>query len=215
MATFLHVGCGRKRKNTTTREFDSPDWDEIRLDIDPRVKPDVVGSITQMDAIETASMDAIYSSHNLEYLHPHEIPLAMGEFARVLKPEGYLVITCADLQAVAVLIAQDKLMHTAYKSPAGAITPLDLVFGLQKALARGDMHMAHRCGFTQSVLVATLKSSGFTAVASMRRPATFDLWALASISPRSAEDLQTLAQSHFPASTKKTGTAVAVPADAS
>jgi predicted SAM-dependent methyltransferase len=215
MAIFLHVGCGRKHKNATTRGFNTPDWTEIRLDIDPRVKPDLVGSITQMDAVETASMDAVFSSHNLEHLHAHEVPMAMAEFARVLKPEGYMVIACPDLQAVAALIAQDKLIHPAYKSPAGTITPLDMVFGLQKALARGDMHMAHRCGFTQSVLVATLKSSGFAAVASMRRPAKFDLWALASISPRSAEDLQTLAKSHFPAGVKQPGTAVAVPADAS
>ena len=62
MATFLHVGCGHQRKNATTREFDSPDWNEIRLDIDPGVQPDLVGSITQMDGVETASVDAIYSN---------------------------------------------------------------------------------------------------------------------------------------------------------
>ena len=215
MATFLHVGCGHQRKNATTREFDSPDWNEIRLDIDPGVQPDLVGSITQMDGVETASVDAIYSSRNLEHLHPHEVPLAMSEFARVLKPEGFMVITCLDMQAIAVMIAQDKMMHTAYTSPAGPITPLDMVFGLQKALARGDMHMAHRCGFTQSVLVASLKSSGFTAVASMRRPHLFDMWALASKLPMEAHALNDLATAHFPLPLKPPGTEVAVPADAS
>ena len=58
----------------------------------------MVGSITQMDAVETASMDAIFSSHNLEHLHAHEVPVAMAEFIRVLKPKGYMVITCPDLQ---------------------------------------------------------------------------------------------------------------------
>ena len=215
MATFLHVGCGHKYKNATTREFGSSGWNEIRLDIDPGVRPDVVGSITQMDAVGSASMDAIYSSHNLEHLHPHEVPMALSEFARVLKPEGFVVITCPDLQAIAAMIAQDKLTHPAYISPAGPITPLDMVFGLQKALARGDMHMAHRCGFTQSVLVASLKSSGFTAVASMRRPHLFDLWALASKSPMEAQQLSELATAHFPLPLKPPGTEVAVPADAS
>ena len=214
MATFLHVGCGRKHKNATTRAFDSAEWSEIRLDIDPQMQPDVVGSITDMQAIQTASMDALFSSHNLEHLHAHEVPKALSEFVRVLKPNGYMVITCPDLQTIASLIANDKLMETAYTSAAGPITPLDMVFGLQKALARGDMHMAHRCGFTQNVLVASLKFSGFAAVASMRRPGMFDLWALASKSPLSSEALHGLAESHFPLPLKPADKAAASPVDA-
>ena len=215
MATFLHVDCGHKRKHATTRGFDTSAWTEIRLDIDPKAKPDLVGSIKQMTGVETDSMDAIFSSRNLEHLHAHEVPSAMKEFVRVLRPDGYMVITCADLQSVATLIAEDKLMHAAYQSAIGPVTPLDMVFGLQKALARGEMHLAHRCGFTQKVLVATLKSCGFTAVASMRRPAKFDLWALASVSPRTAEELQALAQAHFPSAIKKPNKAAVVPADVS
>jgi hypothetical protein len=32
--TFLHVGCGPKHKDQTTRGFAQSDWDELRLDID-------------------------------------------------------------------------------------------------------------------------------------------------------------------------------------
>ena len=215
MATFLHVGCGNKRKNSTTRAFDDAQWQEVRLDIDPRVKPDVVSSITRMPEVQDGSMDAIFSSHNLEHLHAHEVPAAMSEFVRVLKPDGFMVITCPDLQAIAALIAEDNLMQVAYTSAAGPITPLDMVYGLQKALARGDMHMAHRCGFTQKVLVATLKGCGFAAVASIRRPNVFDLWALASKSPRTAEEIEAMALAHFPAGITASGRAQAVPADAS
>ena len=215
MATFLHVGCGHKRKNSTTRAFDHPQWQEVRLDIDPRTQPDVVNSITQMHGVLSESMDAVFSSHNLEHLHAHEIPAALKEFVRVLTPDGFMVLTCPDLQAIAALIAEDKLMHVAYTSPAGPITPLDMVFGLQKALAKGDMHMAHRCGFTQKVLVATLKACGFAAVASIRRPHVFDLWALASKSPRTAEEVKALALAHFPLETATSGTTRVVPEDAS
>ena len=38
MSTFLHVGCGPKRKDQTTRGFNSPDWQEIRFDIDASVQ---------------------------------------------------------------------------------------------------------------------------------------------------------------------------------
>ncbi len=46
-----------------------------------------------------------------------------------------MVITCPDLQAIATLIAVDKLMQVARTSAAGLITPQDTVYGLQKALA--------------------------------------------------------------------------------
>lgn len=215
MATFLHVGCGHKRKNSTTRTFDDPQWQEVRLDIDPRTQPDVVSSITHMHEVSSQSMDAIFSSHNLEHLHAHEIPAALKEFVRVLTPDGFMVLTCPDLQAIAALIAEDKLMQVAYHSAAGPITPLDMVYGLQKALAKGDMHMAHRCGFTQKVLVATLKACGFAAVASLRRPQAYDLWALASKSPRTAEQVKALALAHFPLEKTASDTTRAVPADAS
>ena len=65
-------------------------------------------------------------------------------------------------------------------------------------MARGNLYMAHRCGFTQKVLDGTLRACGFKAVASMARAAHFDLWALASKSPRDEEDLRALAQQHFP-----------------
>jgi hypothetical protein len=34
MKNFLHLGSGPKHKNQTTKAFDSPDWLELRLDID-------------------------------------------------------------------------------------------------------------------------------------------------------------------------------------
>ena len=48
MTSFLHVGCGPKRKDQTTRGFNTPEWAEIRLDIDASVSPDVVGTMTDM-----------------------------------------------------------------------------------------------------------------------------------------------------------------------
>jgi hypothetical protein len=58
--------------------------------------------------------------------------------------------------------------------------------------------MAHRCGFTQKVLSATLLSSGFKNTALMARPKYFDLWALATKAELSEERLRQLADEHFP-----------------
>ena len=51
MITFLHIGCGPKRKAQTTRGFNTPDWTEIRLDIDPDVSPDIIGTMTDMSDV--------------------------------------------------------------------------------------------------------------------------------------------------------------------
>lgn len=199
MKKFLHVGCGRKHKDRTTRAFNSPDWQELRLDIDERVNPDITGTMTDMSAVADASVDAIFSSHNIEHLYPHEVPLALKEFLRVLKPDGFLVVTCPDLQSVCALVAEDKLTDAAYTSPAGPIAPLDILYGHRPPMARGNLFMAHRCGFTKKVLIDTLRSSSFEAVACKRRThPCYDLWAIATKSAISEADLLRLASEHFP-----------------
>ena len=198
MKKLLHVGCGPKRKAQTTREFAQAEWQEVRLDIDPAVQPDVIGTMTNMSAIESNSVDAVFSSHNIEHLYPHEVPVALAEFRRVLKEEGFVVITCPDLKSVCSLVAQDKLTEVAYTSPAGPITPLDMLFGLRPALAQGDLYMAHRCGFTQKVLRNTLLVAGFQSAVSMERPKAFDLWALATKQQVPEERIRELARLHFP-----------------
>ena len=199
MPTFLHIGCGPKRKEQTTRGFNTADWNELRLDIDASVAPDITGTMTDMSALADASVDAIFSSHNIEHLYPHEVPVALAEFKRVLKPDGFAVITCPDLQSVCALVAADRLTEPAYTSPAGPIAPLDILYGHRPALARGNLYMAHRCGFTQQLLTGTLRAAGFAVVASRRRehPA-YDLWAVASVSPRSEDDMRQVAGKHFP-----------------
>ena len=84
-------------------------------------------------------------------------------------------------------------------SPAGPIAPLDILYGHRPALAAGNLYMAHRCGFTERVLTATLQGCGFASVASFRRPTAFDLWALATRSPTEEATLRVLAQTYLPA----------------
>jgi predicted SAM-dependent methyltransferase len=194
--TFLHVGCGFKRIDRTP--FAGRDWREIRLDINPEVKPDLVGSLTDLSAVTAGSMDAVYSSHNIEHLYPHEVPAALSEFRRVLRPGGLALITCPDLQAVAALVAEDRLTEPAYVSPAGPITPIDMIYGHRNAMAEGNLYMAHRCGFTEKVLKATVGGAGFAQAVSLRRPDRFDLWLLATVEPWEPDDLRAAAQALLP-----------------
>ena len=175
---FLHVGCGPKRQNRTP--FAGKPWRELRLDIDASVQPDVVGTMIDMSAVTNGSVDAVFSSHNIEHLYPHEVTLALAEFRRVLKPGGFVLITCPDLKSVCTLVAEDKLTEAAYISPKGEITPLDILYGHRTSMKQGNLYMAHRCGFTAKVLAATLEEAGFTSVVKSR-PQCFDLWALGSV----------------------------------
>lgn len=77
---------------------------------------------------------------------------------------------------------------------------LDSVYGHRPAMARGNVHMAHRCGFTQKVLSGTLQASGFASVATMARGRApfFDLWALASKCECPQAQMRKLAGLHFP-----------------
>ena len=173
--TFLHVGCGREDKSSL-KGFNSTEWREIRFDIDPSVHPDIEGSLTDMHAVGTGSVDAIYSSHNIEHVFPHEVHEVLLEFHRVLKPDGIVVLTCPDLRSVCEAVVNDKLLEPLYVSPAGPITPLDILYGHRGAIEGGKIYMAHKTGFTYSTLNAAFFDAGFKFSVGAARPSNYDLW---------------------------------------
>lgn len=197
--TFLHVGCGHNRKDATTPAFNQLGWQELRFDINPAVEPDVAGTMTDMSAIGDGMMDAVFSSHNLEHLYAHEVPVAIKEFLRVLKDGGFVILTCPDLQSVCELVAQEKLLEPAYMSAAGHVSPLDILYGYRPDMARGNLYMAHRSGFTKKVLLELFIQCGFAqAIVMQRIRPFFDLWIVASKSRMSETRLKELANLHFP-----------------
>jgi ubiquinone/menaquinone biosynthesis C-methylase UbiE len=188
----LHVGCGAATIEKMPKGFKDGSWEEVRFDINPAVRPDVLGTITDMSAVQTNSVDAVYSSHNIEHVYSHEVSAVLGEFRRVIKEDGFAVITCPDLKAVAEKIVEAGLAEPLYHSPAGPIAPLDILYGHIAAVARGETYMAHRTGFTAETLMAQLNKAGFAMIGIARRPAHFDLWALATKKPASEEAVRDL-----------------------
>jgi SAM-dependent methyltransferase len=179
--TVLHVGPGHRQSGAKLPPgFQAGEWQEIRIDIDPSNEPDILGSMLDMSAVATASVDAIYSAHNIEHVYTHEVPVVLAEFLRVLKPDGIAVITCPDLQSVCALVVQDKLTDAAYNAQAGPITPLDILYGHSAAVAAGFHFMAHKTGFTEKSLTQALQTAGFQSIAGKRRSRGLDLWMLAT-----------------------------------
>ena len=197
MKQFLHVGCGPQNK-TSIKGFNHSDWSEVRFDIDPQVNPDIEGTLTDMTLVKTGSMDALFSSHNIEHVYPHEVPMALKEFLRVLKDDGFVVLTCPDLQTVCEAIVKDQLIEPLYQSPAGPISPIDILYGHRGFIAQGNHFMAHRCGFTSSSLNQCFVESGFQQVLSAKRPQAFDLWVFATKVAWPEEKVKAKAMEFFP-----------------
>lgn len=195
---LLHIGCGfATLDQIPIAGFQKGDWQELRLDADASVEPDIEGTMTDMASVSTGFADAIYSSHGIEHLYWHDVPKAFGEFLRVLKDDGFAVITCPDVQAAAAMIAEDRMFDTAYESPAGTITPFDILYSYRPFVEQNPQWMSHHCGFTFSTLTQKLREAGFPAVAGFRRPGAFDLWVVASKSPRSEDAMRALAHDYL------------------
>lgn len=174
----LNAGSGSYAARKLHPVFAREAWQEIRIDIDPQAKPDLVCSITELESLfAPESFDAIWSSHTLEHLYAHEVQSALAEFKRVLKPDGFALITSPDLEAVASLIMDGGLDQIAYTSPAGPITPLDMVFGHSESIARGHPAMAHKTGFTCASIGRRFVDAGFPIV--LVKQEALNLWALA------------------------------------
>lgn len=179
LRTLLHVGCGAAHPDKIPSAFFEPGaWSEIRLDIDEGVAPEIVASITDMAVVADRSVDAVWSSHNVEHLFAHEVPVALAEFHRVLRPGGFALIATPDLQQAAALIAAGQLEDPAYLSAAGPIAPLDILYGHRPSIALGNAFMGHRTGFTAATLERLLLAAGF-ASARVVRDGHFALWATA------------------------------------
>ena len=160
MKTLLHVGCA-SLNISDLKGFDINAWSEIRFDIDESRNPDLAGTIVDLSLVETGSVDAVYSAYNLDHIYPHEVPIALKEFHRVLKDDGIAIIKCPDIQSVCEAIGKDKLLETFYQSPVGPISPIDILFGNRKAIAKGNEFMAKKGGFTYSVLDGALSQADF------------------------------------------------------
>jgi hypothetical protein len=185
--TLLNVGCGHSNISKL-KGFNAENWKEIRLDIDQSVKPDIVGSLTDMNLVETGSVDAIYSAYNLDHIYAHEVPIALGEFYRVLNEDGFAIVRCPDIQKICEVIAQDKLLEPLYESPIGPIYPIDILFGNRKQIARGKKFMAKKVGFTYSVLNQSFGEAGFPARYGGRFPINGGELGLVAFKQKKSED---------------------------
>ncbi len=131
----LHLGCGDQ-------------YFEGYVNIDFRKTPatDVVCGIKKLPYPD-ASADAIELYHVIEHLPRHDLPVALGEWNRVLRPGGKLIIECPDFD-----VAVKEYV-------TGNEKRLDNLFGLQRF--PGDVHFF---GYNFRRLKTLLEDAGFVAI---------------------------------------------------
>lgn len=84
----LNLGAGSKKMSD----------EEETMDIDPLINPDHVHDLNQYPwPIKDNTYEKIYASHILEHLT--DLPQAMKQIHRILKPHGTLVLTCPYAQS--------------------------------------------------------------------------------------------------------------------
>jgi len=178
---LLNVGCGPIDGARLPSHFDS--WRQLRVDVDPAVKPDILADLTDLSKIADSSADAVWAAHCVEHLYEHQVRLALSEFRRVLRDDGFACVIVPDLQTVANYLVADRLHEPLYQSAAGPVTPHDIIFGFGPAIAAGQSAMGHRCGFTPGMLQRCFAGQRFGEVLLRRRSAQLELVALARAIP--------------------------------
>jgi SAM-dependent methyltransferase len=122
-------------------------WSVVRLDIEPRTHPDLIGSMTKIPAPD-ASYEAVWCNNALEHLYPHEVNRALAEFYRVLKPGGYALVMVPNLE---------NAKPTEDVIPEIGMSGLHLFYG-DPALIEEFPYMAHHSGFVSASLQRVMES---------------------------------------------------------
>jgi SAM-dependent methyltransferase len=144
MRTVLLAGAGDEGPQWTEQG-----WSVVRLDIDPRTDPDIVGDMTSLG--DVGPFDAVGCNNALEHLYPHEVDKALRGFHRVLKPGGHVVIQVPDLEGV---------QPTEDLIPEIGMSGLHLYYG-DPARLEHFPYMAHHSGFVESTLRRVMEMAGF------------------------------------------------------
>jgi len=132
----LNLGCG-----------DAPIPNIINCDLYSPLA-DVVADLCELSVFEDGSADCIESHHAIEHLPLADVPRAIAEWHRVLKPGGALVLTCPDLDAVTRLWLKSDRSLDSYEAR--------MLFGSQE-----HQGMFHKSGYSSTTMRRLLSTCGF------------------------------------------------------
>jgi len=138
----LHIG-GQEPKSG---------WKIINIQPGPYV--DYVGNCISLQQFTDSSVDEVYASHVLEHLgFREELPQALQEIWRVLKPRGILRISVPDFETLCGLFINQE-------------APIEEKFSLMMHMfgAQEDENDFHKTGLTWDFLSHFLIEAGFSEI---------------------------------------------------
>lgn len=123
------------------------------LNIQPSPGVDIVGNCTDLSMIPDGTVDEAYGAHVLEHLdYAKELPQALSEVRRVLKPGGLFGISVPDLGILGPLMGDPSLTVDDH------YLIMRMIFGGQS-----DADDFHKVGLTEDILTELLARAGFSA----------------------------------------------------
>jgi hypothetical protein len=142
-------------------------WDQVLLDIDPAVNPDVCCDALEMHKLPANEYDAVYCSHTVEHFYQHDVPTVLAGFLHVLKDTGFADIAVPNLSHLfkSLMVSNLDINDVWYRTGQGLpITFHDVLYGWSQAMQKGNLFYAHKCGFTAHSLGTVLANVGFKSV---------------------------------------------------
>lgn len=154
MKRVLHFLCGAKGRPLHAF-FNTKEWEEVRLDLRPDVKPSIVCHWRELDRLEQGSYDGIWSGFGLNRIPQRDIPKLLKDWYRLLRPDGRVVICVSNVR---------KLGELAYKNgwdekEGEGLSPNEWWYG-----DPGRLGLPLRSGFSSSSLAKAFAKAGFTEV---------------------------------------------------
>ena len=138
----LHIG-GVVRK---------PGWQV--LNVNPGKHVDHVGDLRDLSRFPDASFDMVYASHVFEHLgHRRDLPRALQEVARIVRPGGRFFVSVPNLKTLCALFAHPEVSDQQRR------TLMMMMYGGQD-----DEHDFHYVGLWDWYLANHLASAGFADV---------------------------------------------------
>ncbi|MEW6690999.1 MAG: methyltransferase domain-containing protein [Pseudomonadota bacterium] len=124
------------------------------LNVEPGPGVDYVGDCGDLGRFDGGSIEEIYASHVLEHLsYVNDLPAALKEWHRVLKPGGRALISVPDFEVVCRLFLDPR------RDAAQRFYLMRVAFGGQQ-----DVHDFHFVGLTFELLERYLAGAGFSRV---------------------------------------------------